>query len=271
MASVDEKIAKLKEILTEMESVLIAFSGGADSTFLLNTAHELLGEKAIAITVKSEVHPLRNFKDACEFTKSKNIRHLSMRTTVLSNEQFLANTPEKCYFCKKILFSSLPHIAEEHGLKWVAAGYNATDQETYSLPLKACAEMGIRNPLMEAGLTEEEIRQLAKENKLPNWEKSYIPCLASRIPYGHRITPEKLKQVDAAEEYLRSLGFKESRVRDHDSVARIEIPAKEIPKIIKKDLPEKITKKFKELGYTYTAVDLLGYRPGSMNESIKNS
>lgn len=261
MTPVEEKIQKLKEILAEMESVLVAYSGGTDSTFLLNTAQEVLGEKAIAITVKSEVHPLRDFKEACEFTKNMNIRHLSMRTTVLNNEHFLANTQEKCYHCKKILFNQLRHIADEHGLKWVINGYNATDEELYTLPIKACKELGLRSPLAEAELTEDEIRNLAPKMNLPNWDRPYIPCLASRIPFGHKITPEKLRQVDDAEEYLRGLGFKWARVYHHDSVARIEVLPKEAPKLLKKDNAEKITHMFREIGFAFTAADLLGYRP----------
>lgn len=263
------KFIQLKEILTGMDSVLIAFSGGVDSTFLLKTALDTLGvEKVLAVTASSETYTAEERRYADNLAESLGAKHINIETRELQNEQFSQNPPDRCYYCKSELFRKLLDLARINGLACVADGANADDAKDFRPGMKAGQELGIRSPLREAGLTKDEIRSLAKEQGLANWAKPSMPCLSTRFPYGHRITVEKLRQVEEAERYLSNLGFTELRVRHHGAIARIEVPERDIAKLTTEPLRGKVTNKLYSLGFDYITVDLKGFRSGSMNEVL---
>ena len=246
----------------------VAFSGGVDSTFLLKVAHDVLGDNAIAVTARSSTYPEREFKEAVNFAAQNNIEHVVIVSEELEIEGFSENPVDRCYFCKRELFSKIAGIAKEKGIKFVADGSNVDDLGDYRPGLKAVAELGVVSPLREAGMTKEDIRALSKEMGLATWDKPAFACLSSRFPYGQKITKEKLEMVDKAEQYLLDLGFKQVRVRHHGDVARIEVAAHERRKFFDEQLMDRISGEFKKIGFTYTALDLKGYRTGSMNETL---
>lgn len=262
-----EKLKKLKENLCEMGNVAIAFSGGVDSTFLLKVAHEVLGDKAIAITATSEFFPEREIKESVEFCRAENIRQISFSENILSVENISNNPPNRCYICKKNLFKKILEIAAENKISNVAEGSNMDDMGDYRPGLKAIDELGIKSPLRAVNLSKGEIRALSKELNLPTFDKPSFACLASRFVYGENITAEKLKMVDAAEQFLSEKNFKQFRVRIHGEIARIEILPAEFEKIL--PLREEIILQFKNLGFKYVTLDLQGYRVGSMNETLQ--
>lgn len=264
------KMEKLKESIKEMGSLAIAFSGGVDSTFLLKVAHDVLGDKVIAITARSSTYPEREYKLAVEFAKNIGVKHIDIVSEELEIEGFSNNPTNRCYFCKKELFTKVCEVAKEHQMKYIVDGSNMDDLGDYRPGMQALSELSVVSPLREAGMTKEDIRVLSKEMDLPTWDKQPFACLASRFPYGHEITREKLEMVDKAEQFLMDLGFKQLRVRHHGDVARIEVPASDRSKFFDTDLMDKVGIKFKELGFAYTALDLKGYRTGSMNEVILN-
>lgn len=264
----EEKIARLQEILGEMSSVLIAYSGGVDSTLLCALAQEVLGETALAVTASSATYPSGELEEAQELTARIGIRHRIIETHELDDPAFVANDPNRCYYCKGELFSDLRRLAVEEGITWIADGSNADDLADYRPGMKAARELGVRSPLLEAGLTKADIRELSKARGLPTWNKPAMPCLSSRFPYGMTITVERLRQVAAAEDYLRSLGLRQLRVRHHDSIARIEVPATELPKLVNDGVREGIVARLREIGYLYVTLDLSGYRTGSLNEAL---
>lgn len=262
------KDEKLKNILQEMGGVLVAFSGGVDSTFLLKTAHEVLGKNVLAVIASSETYPQKEREEALRLAQKFNIRYKVIETKELESSDFVNNPPQRCYFCKKELFSKLKDIAEAEGIPYVLDGSNYEDTTDFRPGTKAAEELGIRSPLKEAHLRKSEIRQLSKRSSLPTWNKPSLACLSSRFPYYTKIDTKNLKQVAKAEEYLRKLGFTQVRVRHHGQIARIEIEPPEFPKITEKKVKEAVIKNFKKFGYIYIALDLAGFRSGSMNEPL---
>ena len=269
MNTADDKLNKLKEILKGLESVLVAFSGGVDSTFLLKVAVDTLGrENVLAVTATSESYPKRELDEAIELAKIIGAKHILIESGEVDIPEFQHNPKNRCYYCKHELFSMLKETADQNGIKHVLDGTNFNDVTGDHRPGKLAAEqLGIRSPLFEAGMTKDEIRYLSKMLGLPTWEKPEFACLSSRFPYGTAITREKLGMVDKAEDFLKELGFKQLRVRHHDDIARIEVEEKDLKKFLENGIKDKVIKKFKEIGYKYVTIDLQGYRRGSMNES----
>lgn len=268
----DGKLTRLRSILKDMESVLVAYSGGVDSTLLLKMAADELGqENVLAVTAASQTYPEEEVAQAFKTAKDLGIEHYIIRTHELENAEFAENSPERCYYCKQELFKILVELAQEHGMKSIADGSNADDTKDFRPGARAAQEYGVGSPLKEAGLTKAEIREISRSLGLPTWDKPPLACLASRFPYGTKIEPENLKRVEEAEKFLKGMGFREVRVRHHEDLARIELGRDELGRASSKKARDDITKRFKELGYTYVALDLQGYRSGSMNEVLRSS
>lgn len=261
-----EKYGKLLECLRALESAAVAFSGGVDSALLLYAAKEALKERVIAITAKSTVFPERELKSAREFCEKQNIPHFVIEVNELEIEGFRQNPPNRCYICKKHLFFEIIKTARENNLKHVVEGSNLDDEGDYRPGLLAIKELSVRSPLREAGLRKSDIRAISKALGLPEWGKPSFACLATRFPYGDEITEDKLSMIDRAEQLLLDMGITQVRVRVHGKIARIEALPEEFQKILASR--EEIYRKFKEIGFDYAALDLLGYRTGSMNERL---
>lgn len=264
-----EKYDNLKTILAETGGLVVAYSGGVDSTLLLKAATEALGDRALAVTATSETYPPQEFAEAKKLATEIGARQRVIHTSELEVEQFRDNPPERCYYCKRELFGKLLEIAREEGLAAVADGSNVDDLGDYRPGMKAAEELGVICPLRDAGLTKDEIREISKELGLPTWDKPSFACLASRFPYGDEITMEKLTQVAAAEQVLRGLGLGQLRVRHHGQTARIEVDAEGFEAVIRSDNRARIVEELHKIGYLYVALDLDGYRTGSMNEPLK--
>lgn len=260
------KYNRLLENLKSRGNICVAFSGGVDSTFLLKAAKIALGDNVIAITVTSSMCPDRELEEAKSFCREIGVKHILLEADEYSVPEFVENGKERCYFCKKGIFTKVKAVAEENGFTYVADGSNKDDDNDYRPGMRALRELGVISPLKEAALTKKEIREFSKELNLPTWKKPSMACLASRIPYGKKITKEKLKKVELAEEFLLSKGFKQFRVRYYDELAKIEVLEEEISKII--SISQEIISKFKEIGFTYITIDLEGFRTGSMNEIL---
>jgi len=264
----EEKLESLKEILKSLESVLIAYSGGVDSTFLAKIAFDVLGDNALAVTVKSQIHPQWESKEAEDIARELGIKHETIVSDALSIPGIAENSENRCYYCKKEILSELKKIAEKSGLRYVIEGSNLDDLSDHRPGMQAVVEQGVRSPLKEAKLAKADIRELSKRLGLPTWDKPSHACLASRFPYSTYITKEKLRAVDEAEVFLRNLGIRQLRVRHHDQIARIEVPEGDMETLLQNR--ERIVKKLKELGYSYVTMDLCGYRTGSMNEVLSS-
>jgi len=266
---VQSKHENLKNILLEMGSVAIGFSGGIDSTLLIRVATDTLGNNSLAVIGRSETYPTREFEEAIQLAKSFGSRYRIVNTEETDNLKFKENPPDRCYFCKTELFGKLNVIAEEEGIRWVADGTIVDDLGDFRPGMRAKSEQNVRSPLLEAGFTKADVRILSRELGIPTWDKPSFACLSSRFPYGHGITKENLMKVDAAETFMRDLGFRFFRVRHHDDkTARLEIGPQEFGQLFDNTLREKIVNHFKTLGFAYVTLDLQGYRTGSMNEVL---
>lgn len=265
-----DKKAELESILRGLDSAAVAFSGGTDSAFLLKTAHELLGDKVFAVTARMKAVPEKELSEAEEFCLRYGIKQIWFDFDMLNVGGFAANTPERCYVCKKALFTGIKEIAAKNGAACVIEGSNLDDGGDYRPGLRAIKELGVRSPLKEAGLTKADIRAFSREIGLDTWKKPSMACLASRIPYGDEITAEKLKQIELAEKFLLECGFTQVRVRLCSDTARIEILPEEFPAIIEEKTRETVYKTLKALGFSYVTLDIKGYRSGSMNEILED-
>ena len=269
MDPIHEKKKKLENYLRELGSLAVAFSSGVDSTFLLKVAKDVLGDKAIAVTAKSCSFPGRELDEATAFCEKEGIRQIVIESEELDIDGFRQNPKNRCYICKRELFTKIIRTAAENGIEYVAEGSNMDDNGRPGLI--AVAELGVKSPLRYAELTKEEIRELSKEMGLPTWDKPSFACLASRFVYGETISEEKLHMVDQAEQLLLDLGFRQVRVRIHGNIARIEVLPEEIGKLTAEPVRTKVYSTLKALGFAYVTMDLSGYRTGSMNETLDAS
>lgn len=268
-AAVQAKEKRLREILAEMGSVAIGYSGGVDSTLLLKVAAEVLGRNALAMIGRSETYPTREYEEALALAGSIGARVVEVRTEETDVRKFQENPPDRCYYCKTELFGKLDEIAAREGIRWIADGTITDDVGDFRPGMKAKAEKSVRSPLLEAGFSKADVRELSRHLELPTWDKPAFACLSSRFPYGMQITRENLTRVDAAETMLRDRGFRFFRVRFHDErTARIEVGAEEIVRLAAEPLRSDVVARLKELGFTYVTLDLQGYRTGSMNEVL---
>jgi uncharacterized protein len=264
-----EKLALLKDILQDMGSILVAYSGGVDSAFLAATAHDALGESSLAVTASSPSMPHSELEEAVDLARDLGLRHRVIETQELLDSRYVANGPRRCYFCKTELYTRLWPIAREEGLAWVASGTNLDDLGDYRPGLKAGQEYGVRNPMVEAGLTKEDIRTLSRERGLSTWDKPAQPCLSSRIPFGTPVSVEALGRIGKAEALLRGLGLRQFRVRHHETIARIEVEPEDMMRLLQPEVRDRLVADMRALGYLYVTLDLAGYRTGSLNAALK--
>ncbi len=263
-----EKLEILKNNLSKLNNLTVAFSGGVDSTFLLKVAKDVLGDNVLALTVNAFIHTNKEIKEAIEYTNEIDTKHIVLNIKDINIKEFIDNVPERCYFCKKEIFTQIIKVSNENSIINIADGSNIDDLSDFRPGMKALKELGIISPLKEAGLTKQEIRDLSKMLDIPTWNKPSFACLASRIPYNHKITPKKLEMIEKSEELISQLGFKQFRVRHHGEIARIELIQNEILKFVESESSNQVYEYLKSLGFNYVTIDLFGYRTGSMNEVL---
>jgi uncharacterized protein len=263
------KFSCLLSSLREAESAVLAFSGGVDSSFLLK-AMEISGMRVLAVTADSETVPRREVLAASSFASETGVEHLVIRTEELSNVAYTDNPPDRCFFCKEELFGRMKPIMEEKAYRYIFDGSNADDLSDYRPGRRAAARHGVRSPLEECGFSKKEIREMSRELGIDGWDRPSSPCLSSRFPYGRRITPEALRRVEKAEDFLRTLGIREMRVRDYGDTARIEVDEDGMPLLLAPEKRRLVTEALKSFGYVFVSVDLEGYRTGSMNRPLRN-
>lgn len=263
-----QKLERLKNYISERGAMAVAFSGGVDSTLLLKVAHEMLGDKVLAVTAASCSFPKRELDEASHFCRTEGIRHVICESEELEIDGFSENPPNRCYLCKTELFQKIWDIADKHSITYVSEASNVDDEGDYRPGLQAVSELGVLSPLRVAGLKKQEIRNLSKALGLTTWNKPSFACLASRFVYGEEITEKKLKMVEESEQFLLDEGFYQVRVRVHGDIARIEIGKEDFSRMLASDLSGKVENKLKQLGFSYVTMDLGGYRMGSMNDSV---
>jgi uncharacterized protein len=263
------KRERLRQIIQDMDRVIVGYSAGVDSTYLARVCHDVLGpDRALAVTAVSASMPPQEAEEAGRIAREHGFRHLVIHTDELEDERYAANPTNRCYFCKTELFDRLLALAQEQGYRYVLDGTNLDDTGDFRPGETAGREHGVRSPLQEAGLTKADIRALSRELGLPTADKPASACLSSRIPYGQRVTVEKLRQINEAEQFLRGLGFRQVRVRHHETIARIEVPRADFPRFFDEGVNDAIAQRLKEIGFAYVTLDLRGYRSGSLNEML---
>lgn len=267
----DKKLETLKEDLINLRSAVVAFSGGVDSTFLLKVAHDILGDNVLAVTAASSTYPKRELNEAKRYAEDMGVKHMIIQSEELDIKGYAKNPINRCYYCKKELFSKLKDIAAKNNIMYVLDGANLDDTGDYRPGMEAAKELGIISPLKNAKMTKNDIRKFSKEMGLPTWNKPSFACLSSRFPYGNEINRQKLKMVEDSEQFLLDLGFKQVRVRHHGEIARIEVSPEERSKFFNLDIMDKVGKKLKKIGFTYVTLDMLGYKSGNMNAVLKQT
>ncbi|HPV30693.1 MAG TPA: ATP-dependent sacrificial sulfur transferase LarE [Deltaproteobacteria bacterium] len=267
-----EKLEALKSFIRSFDKLAVAFSGGVDSTLLLSVAHEVLGENCLAVIATSSTYPKREYEEAVRWIESRNIRYTTIVSEELDIPGFSANPPDRCYHCKKELFSKIRDVAARFGISTIADGANSDDTGDFRPGMKAAHELGIRSPLMECGLTKADIRLISREiYGLPTADKQPMACMASRIPYGSSITAGKLRQIEVVEDFLAGKGFRIFRARHHGDLLRLELGKEEMGMAMEEEVTAEIVKIAKTAGFVYVTMDLQGFRSGSMNEALSSS